>query len=173
MTSAAHALPEGASIHRLSRYRREKRLERLEAPKPRTMRLGDLSRVSGVPLTTITNWQNRGIWVRPAEEGAHRRFGFWDALHLAVIKEMASLGMVISGRGARLSESLMECAQAHVAWEGDLNSTPERIALYALDDDQEWQMDWTSAPSALPRSYVVLNLRAVVDDVNRRFYAPA
>lgn len=132
-----------------------------------------LAAISGVDIGTIANWTSRRIWDRQTSgDGKHRRFDFWDALHLAIIREMASLGMQLSGRGAILSESLLAVAKAHVAWEGDLNFVPDRIALYALDDAAQWQMDWETVPEKLPRSYVVLNLRGVVEDVSQRYHAP-
>ncbi|TXN71724.1 MerR family transcriptional regulator [Methylobacterium sp. WL6] len=141
---------------------------------PGKFRLARLSEISGVELGTISNWTSRRIWNRQTSgEGKHRRFGFWDCLHLAIIREMASLGMQLSGRGAILSESLLACAKAHVGWDGDLNSLPDRIALYALDDEREWMMDWQTPRPQLPRSYVVLNLRAVVEDVNQRYHVVA
>ncbi|MDH2313999.1 MerR family transcriptional regulator [Methylobacterium brachiatum] len=128
--------------------------------------------ISGVDSGTIETWTGRRIFDRPTgNDGKHRRFDFWDALHLAILREMRALGMQLSGRGAILAESLLACAKVHVAWEGDLNFVPERIAIYALHDVAEWQMDLHTLPDRLPRSYVVLNLRAVVEDVNRRYHA--
>lgn len=156
-----------------------RKFRRADPPPPGTDQpsrfpLRRLAAISGVDVGTIQNWTGRRIWDRQtANNRKHRRFDFWDALHIAIIREMASLGMQLSGRGAILSESLLACAKVHVAWEGDLNFVPDRIALYALDDEAEWQMDWETAPESLPRSYVVLNLRGVVEDVNRRYHAPA
>ncbi|MGU3668384.1 hypothetical protein ACLBX9_29730 [Methylobacterium sp. A49B] len=47
---------------------------------------------------------------------------------------------------------------------------PDRIALLALDDAREWQMDWQTSPENLPRFYMVLNVRDVVEDVSRRYH---
>lgn len=142
------------------------------AIQPGRFPLRRLAAVSGVDAATIETWTSRRIFDRPtANDGKHRRFDFWDCLHVAIIAEMRSLGMQLSGRGAVLSESLLACAKVHVAWEGDLNFVPDRIALYALDDEAEWQMDWQTAPDRLPRSYVVLNLRGVVEDVAQRYHA--
>jgi len=138
---------------------------------PGRFRLARLCQVSGVDAATIENWTNRRIWDRPTER-THRRFDFWDCLHLAIISKMRSLGMQLSGRGAILSESLLACAKAYVRWDGDLNSLPDRIALYALDDEKEWMMDWNTPPALLPSSYVVFNLRAIVEEVNQRYHAP-
>jgi DNA-binding transcriptional MerR regulator len=169
----AHAMPtaQGSIVVRPHKFRRPD-----PAPpasnQPGRFRLARLSEVSGVELGTISNWTSRRIWDRRTTgEGKHRRFDFWDCLHLAIIREMASLGMQLSGRGAILSECLLACAKAHVAWEGDINHIPDRIALYALDDEREWNMDWQTPPALLPPSYVVLNLRAVVENVNHRYHA--
>lgn len=132
-----------------------------------------LAAIGGVDPATIKTWTSRRIFdLQSPNDGKHRRFDFWDCLHIAIIREMRSLGMQLSGRGAILSESLLACAKCHVGWEGDLNFVPDRIAVYALDDEAEWQMDWYTTPDRLPRSYVVLNLRGVVEDVNRRYHAP-
>lgn len=128
--------------------------------------------ISGVDAGTIETWGHRRIFDRPTgNDGKHRRFDFWDALHLAILREIRAIGLQLSGRGAVLAESLLACAKAHVAWEGDLNYVPDRIALFALDDAREWEMDWQTSPEKLPRSYVVLNLRAVVEDVSQRYHA--
>jgi hypothetical protein len=84
---------------------------------------------------------------------------------------MRSIGMQLSGCGTILAESHLACAKVHVAWEGDLNFVPDRIALYTIDDAAKWQMDWQTSPEKLPRSYVVLNLRGVVEDMCQRYHA--
>jgi DNA-binding transcriptional MerR regulator len=142
------------------------------AIQPGRFPLRRLAAVSGVDAATIETWTSRRIFDRPtANDGKHRRFDFWDCLHVAIIAEMRSLGMQLSGRGAILSESLLAEAKAHVGREGDLNFVPDRIALYARDDEAEWSMDWKTSPDRLPRSYVVLNLRGVVEKISRRYHA--
>ena len=142
------------------------------APEPGPFRLARLSKVSGVDIGTIANWTARGIWNRRAEhEGKHRRFDFWDCLHLAIIREMAAIGLQLSGRGAVLSESLLAVARDHVGWEGLMNYLPTHIALYAANAEAEWRIDYQNPPERLPRSYVVINLRAVVEDVHSRYFA--
>lgn len=131
-----------------------------------------LAAISGVDVGTIQNWTGRRIWDRQtANNGKHRRFTFWDGVHIAIIREMATLGMTLSGRGAILSESLLAVAKCHVRWEGDLNLVPERIAMFCLDDEAEWQIEWQAAPDRLPRSYIVLNLKGIVEDVSNRYHA--
>ena len=51
-------------------------------------------------------------------------------------------------------------------WEGDLNLVPDRITMFALDDAAELQIEGQSVPGKLSPSYVVLNLRGVVEDVS-------
>ncbi|QGY00928.1 hypothetical protein MMSR116_02695 [Methylobacterium mesophilicum SR1.6/6] len=92
-------------------------------------------------------------------------------MHLAILREMRSLGMQLSGHGTVLAKSSLACAKAYVAWAGNLNFMPDRIALLALDDAREWQMDWQTSPENLPRFYMVLNVRDVVEDVSRRYHA--
>ncbi|GEP09282.1 MerR family transcriptional regulator [Methylobacterium gnaphalii] len=138
------------------------------ARSPGHLRLAQLSAISGVDLQTIDNWTDRGVWHRPAD-GRHRRFTFWDCLHIAIIREMASLGMHLSGHGAMLSDSLMECARLHVSWTKDTSCVPKRVALFALDDEAEWSMDWLTDDPGLPRSYVVLNLKAITEEVAQRY----
>ncbi|MDP4022346.1 hypothetical protein Q8W71_06905 [Methylobacterium sp. NEAU 140] len=170
----AHAVPALAGAMAMPRQK----FRRPDPPppppaQPGTFRLARLSEVSGVDIATIGRWTSRRIWDRQTDgDGRHRWFTFWDCLHVAIIREMASLGMQLSGRGAILSESLLHSAKLHVAWEGDINDVPDRIAIYALDGSCPWMMDWVTPLERLPRSYVVLNLRGVVEDVNRRYHAP-
>lgn len=142
------------------------------AIQPGLFPLRRLAAVSGVDAATIEMWTSRHIFDRPtANDGKHRRFDFWDCLHVAIIAEMRTLGLQLSGRGAVLCESLLAIAKAHVAQDRDLNFVPDRIALYARDDKAEWAMDWETSPDRLPRSDVVLNLRAIVEDISRRYHA--
>lgn len=60
--------------------------------------IGELSRRSGIPASTIRTWQNQGLTLGVRTEGGHRRFGDADAERLnRFVRLLQTGGLTVRG----------------------------------------------------------------------------
>lgn len=130
--------------------------------------LSMLVEISGVDAATIKRWQNRGTMRFPrVGSGTDRTYTINDALHLAIVAEMARLGLTITGKGADLADALAGYAGYRLRddpWIARL----EAVALVPVSDEDDWSLEPQLDRAAEAGSYTVIGLARIVEGVVRR-----
>lgn len=128
---------------------------------------------AGVAPAMIGAWAARGaISFRGVGRGHGRSYTLWQAIHLAIIAEMASLRLSIVGPGAVLSEGMMDYVRHQITGVG-LDSVG-RIALVPERGGLDWVIHPITDVSG-DGSCIVLDLGRIVAGVSARWdeLAPA
>lgn len=109
------------------------------------------------------SWQHqKAIAFRRVGRGKVRSYDLGDALHLAVIAELAAVGVGITGKGAMLSEALTGYAEHHLRRHG---SADDLGALALIPDGDDWRMDHQIHRAGRRGSFVVVALDEVAAGV--------
>lgn len=130
--------------------------------------LSMLVEISGVDAATIKRWQNRGTMKFPRVGfGTDRTYTINDALHLAIVSEMAGLGLTITGKGADLADSLAGYAGCRLRDDPSI----ERLGSAALiprSEESDWLMDANVENAICIGHCIIFNLGRIAELIFRR-----
>jgi len=138
----------------------------LSADSPPAHRIGALSRLSGVPVTTLRVWETRYSAFRPGKTaGRHRLFDDHDVLKARLLRQLSAAGHAISTIAGLPLAALQALVPAVAA-----SATPprERLSAWVIDhalalrlQGEAWQTRWQGdAPEV---RQVFANLQAAAE----------
>lgn len=130
--------------------------------------LSRLADISDVEKATIKRWQIRECMpVVAVGSGFDREYTLSDALHVAVIAEMAAVGLTITGNGAMLSAGIVWHVERHFQENPNLDSLGP-LALVPVRGEDDWEME-PRIDRVIGGTCIILGLRPIVEGVLRRY----
>ncbi len=150
-------------------YAQSMQIDDLVSDSPPAHRIGALSRLSGVPVTTLRVWETRYSAFRPAKTaGQHRLYDDHDVLKARLLRQLSAAGHAIGAIAGLPLATLQGLAPAAASLAGPApaSSARARLSAWVIDhalalrlQGEAWQTRWQGDAPEVRR--VFANLQAV------------
>lgn len=149
-----------------------------------TLRLSRVAEVSGVPVTRLRTWLDRGALTLDADDrptAKHRFFSFRDMFKIAIVGKLGTLGVEIKDADAIINSVFANL----LSRESGLTFRDSLLAVWPVETEKGMTWRHTVYPKPIktgdhtvmdfiplrprPNSYIVVDIGSLGEELSKRF----